>query len=79
MNDDHKEATHKREMGVAFTSGHSRTFTLKGDRVTLEEKLISYIGDAIRDNEPFHVLVDATVINPRNVTAVSFGPIKENK
>ena len=69
--------THKREMEVAFTSGHSRRFTLKGGFEEMEEKVVSYVGDALRDNEPFYAISDATLINPRNVTAVSFGPIKE--
>lgn len=78
MSDNPKKNTHKREMEVAFVSGHSRRFTLKGDLVEMEEKVVSYVWDALWDNEPFYAISDATLINPRNVTAVSFGPIEEN-
>lgn len=78
MSHNRKEAPYYRKMVVAFVSGQTGTYTLKGEHEDLEEQSVPYIGDAIKDNEPFHVIAEDTIINPTHVMSVSFGPIKEN-
>ena len=77
MNDNTKKAPYKRKMVVTFINGHTRSVILKGDFEDMDEKVVSYVGEALRDNEPFRLTDDNTIINPRNITAVTFGPVEE--
>lgn len=72
-----KKNTHKRKMVVTFVSGNNGIYTLKGEFEDMNENVVSYLGDAIRDNEPFYIIESSTIINPSNVTAVTFGPVEE--